>query len=121
MGKRRIYDEDVHEVFGLFGVEVAIFFEAVRYKQQLHKGYFFPFPSKEITKKCDLSYKQQLRVRKVLETTGWLETQRGGENTCCVHYRVTELAESLIRKTPRRRDTTIIRRALHEKLVNRFA
>jgi hypothetical protein len=106
MGRRRLYDEDVHEVFSFFGVEVAIYFEAIRYRQQLTPGQFFQFTREDIRKRTDLTFKQQARVRRVLEATEWVETKRGyqkkgGTVTC---FQLTEMAKDLIKKTPRKRD-----------------
>lgn len=101
MGKRRMFDEDVHEVFREFGVEVAIFFEAVRYRQQLDKDHFFPFKIADIKSSTGLTYRQQLRARRVLESTGWIITKRGLGSI--VYYKVTDLAKKLIKHTPRKR------------------
>ena len=108
--KRRIYDEEVHEVFDTFGVEVAIYFEAIRYRQQLHldktaegenRFQFFPFKREDIQKRTDLSFSQQRRTRLILSTTGWIETKRQNDATC---FKLTKLALECTKNTKRRRN-----------------
>lgn len=114
MGKRRLYDEDVHDVFGFFGVGVAIYFEALRYRQQLRPGEFFRYPVKDINKNTGLSYKQQLRTHKILRETNWIETKRGwhDEGGTVILFRITQMAQDIIKDTPRRRNVDDLRRQL---------
>lgn len=123
MGKRRLYDEDVHDVFDTFGVEVAIYFEAIRYRQQLKLGEFFAYRVSEITKNTGLSYKQQLRVHKILEATGWIKTKRGWQNGggTITLFKITELAADIIKDTPRRRSAADIKRQLAFHLTPSYA
>lgn len=102
MGKRRLYDEDAEEVFGL---SVAIYFEALRYRQQLRPGEFFTYETKDVTKNTGLTYKQQLRAHKVLIAAGWIESkrtyrERGGT---AVLFRITNIALDIIKDTHRKR------------------
>lgn len=98
MGKRRYFDEDVNEVFDTFGVEVAIYFEVLRYRQQLNKG-FFPLARTKIKERADLTFAQQRRARVLLETVGWIETKRHNQATM---FRITELAKECTKHTIRR-------------------
>ena len=102
MGKRRLYDQDAEEVFGL---PVAIYFEAIRYRQQLKPGEFFTYQTKDMTKNTGLTYKQQLRAHKLLVAAGWLETrrtfrERGGTITL---FRITGVAMDITKNTSRKR------------------
>lgn len=105
MGKRRLFDEDVSDVFRAFGLSIAVYFEALRYRQQLKPGHFFAYPTEDITKNTGLSYKQQLRAHKVLKSCEWIETDRvraSGGGTVTI-FRVTELAYEAIKDTRRKR------------------
>lgn len=119
MGKRRLYDEDVHEVFDSFGVGVAIYFEAIRYRQQLYDDEFFAFSSEDIKKRTDLTYRQQARVRRILQATGWIQTERGFRPTggTITRFRISDMARDLIKVTPRRRNI----QALKNSIFNRKA
>lgn len=108
MGKRRLYDEDVQEVFG---VSVAVYFEALRYRQQLHVGEFFAYGAADITRRTGLSYKQQLRAHKVLRDREWVETGRSIKNGggTVTLFRLTDLALEVVKDTPRKRSARQIR------------
>lgn len=82
MGKRCFYDLDVQDAFGLFGLEVAVYFEVLRFRQQLFENNFFTYTAEEITRNCGLSYKQQIRARNVLEATDWIEVRRSNNGLC---------------------------------------
>jgi len=103
---KRMYDEEVHEVFGLFGSEVAIYFEAIRYRQQLTPDQYFGFSREDIKKRTDLTFKQQARVRRILEAMEWLDTKKGYQKKggTVTTFKVTDMAKDLIKKTPRKRD-----------------
>ena len=119
-----MWDDEVANVFELFGkVNTAKFFEAIRYRQQLHKEegveQFFPYKAKDIEYRTGVSYKGQHKAREVLEATGWIEVERHAtfrENSV-LHYRVTEQAKKLIKDIRRRRDMSKLRRSN----VNRFS
>ena len=105
MGKRRIYDEDVFDTFSSFGVGIAIYFEAIRYRQQLTPDSPFPFRRSAIEDKTGLTIYQQRRARNLLATVGWLEVERrssanGGSIT---HYRISDFAKDLIKSGTQRK------------------
>lgn len=102
MGKRRLYDEDVQEVFGL---PVAIYFEALRYRQQLKPGGFFSYETGDMTRNTGLSYKQQLRAHKLLKAAAWIETKRGFQDKggTVTLFRLTDAALDIAKDTPRKR------------------
>ena len=123
MGKRRLYDEDVHEVFSSFGVNIPVFFEALRYRQQLTPEGAFPYPARDMERMTGLTYKQQLRAHKILETTGWIQTNRrraikGGTIT---YFYVTEFARGLIKNTVRKRSMAEIKRNFVKSLGKKRA
>jgi hypothetical protein len=113
-----MYDEDVHEVFDTFGVEVPIYFEAIRYRQQIVPEEFFPFTRAQIQKNTDLTPKQQARTRRILTATGWLETRRGfnRKGGTVTLFRITNFARSLIKDTPRRRNLAALKGPLVRRL-----
>lgn len=125
MGKQIVcmWDDEVANVFQLFGrVNTAKFFEALRYRQQLHKEdgveQFFPYKAKEIEYRTGVTYKGQHKARAVLEATGWIEVERHAtarENSV-LHYRITEQAKELLKGIRRRRDMSKLRRST----VNNF-
>lgn len=119
MGKQIVcmWDDELANVFELFGkVSTAKFFEALRYRQQLHKEdgveKFFPYKAKEIEYRIGISYKGQHKARAVLEATGWIEVERHATRTqnSVLHYRITEQAKTLLKDIKRRRDVSKLRR-----------
>ncbi len=114
MGKRRMYDDDVEECFDK---PIAIFFEAIRYRQQLTPGEFFTFTADKIQVKSGLTYKQQLRARKWLTGLGecsWIETmrKRGKDGGTVLDYKVTAFAKEVLKHNVYKRD---LRRAFGKK------
>lgn len=102
MGKRRLYDEDVQEIFGL---SIAIYFEALRYRQQLKPSEFFAYDTYDITRNTGLTYKQQLRAHKVLAAASWIDTRRGWNEKggTVTLFCITVLALDIAKDTPRKR------------------
>lgn len=104
MGKLnlRIFDDGVAEVFEAFGgKDTALYFEAVRYRQQLFRGKSFTFRSKDIRQRTGLSYQKQRLACQVLSATGWIEsavTSKGKE------FKITSQGYDLTKYTKRRRD-----------------
>jgi len=122
MGKQivRIWDSEVAECFELFGGQkTAMYFEALRYRQQLKKGQLFAYSVEDIKKSTGLSYEAQKRAKDVLVGTGWIKaerrTQANGGNVQC--FQLAELAYEATKKTPRRRNVF----AMRQKLVNSFS
>lgn len=105
MNKRviRVYDPEIADCFELFGGEkTAIFFEALRYRQQLFEGQFFSFKSSHIKKMTSLGYRLQIAAREVLEATGFIETRRcaDGVSNSIMQYKITPSAFKAIAHTP---------------------
>jgi len=118
-----IWDEEIADCFSLWGGrKIAIYFEALRYRQQLFKqDEYFPYSATSLEKNIGLTYKQQLHAKKVLEGSGWLETRRK-QNTkkgSALFYRVTELAREATSHIKRPRDITELKREA-VKNIGRF-
>lgn len=100
---RRMYDKEVHEVFDTFGIGVAIYFEAIRYRQQLHtneEGSYLPFPltREKIHQLTGLSVWQQYRAKKVLDVCNWIEVgkKRAKKGGTVSYFRVGDLAREAL-------------------------
>lgn len=80
MGKLsfRIHDNTVSETFELFGGEdTALYFEALRYRQQLFKrGEKFSYKTSKIQERTGLSHHKQRLAREVLAAVGWIAVER---------------------------------------------
>ncbi len=100
---RRMFDQEVAETFDTWGLGVAIYFEVIRYRQQLHEGEFFPMSREKIKQLTGLSYWQQHRVKKILTVCDWIETikkrdKRGGTIN---HFRVGAKAKEALEQVQR--------------------
>lgn len=116
-----IWDDEVAECFDLRagkehlidGKLCARYFEAIRYRQQLTPRKSFAFKSTAIKDISGLSYKQQLKAKKVLEGSGWIETDRirKGKGTVLT-FLVTKLARDAIGHIAHPQDTELTMRNL---------
>lgn len=119
MGKRRMFDDDVEECFDK---PIAIYFEALRYRQQLSPDDFFMYRTEDMQKRTGLSYKQQLRAHKWLLDTDWIEVVRKRDRNggSILFFRITAFAKSLIKDTVRRRNATEFRQFFVKNLVQNY-
>ncbi len=105
MGKLnfRIHDNTVAEVFELFGGEdTALYYEAIRYRQQLYKkeSCFF-YKTEEIKGRTGLSEHKQRLAREVLSATEWLSVERTSNG---FRFHVLPTAYEATKGTQRRRN-----------------
>lgn len=103
MGKRKVlvWDDNVEECFN---TQTAIYYEALRYWQKLQKEEWFEYHPVVITKVTGLTYKEQLRCRKLLVGAGWIEMKRIGseQGGSRVFFYITDLARHATKDTLRR-------------------
>ena len=118
-----IWDEEIADCFSLWGGrKIAIYFEALRYRQQLFKDEFFPYSAVSLEKNSGLTYKQQLYAKKVLEGSGWVDTRRK-QNTkkgSALFYKITELAFEATGHIRRPRNLTELRREVVNNLGRNY-
>lgn len=110
-----IWDEEIADCFDLWGGrKIAVYFEALRYRQQLTKGEFFAYASSHLERNTGLTYKQQLSAKKVLEGSGWIETTRkqNHKKGSSLYYRLTDLAFEATKHIKRPRNLKDLRQEL---------
>lgn len=106
--KRTVWllDDEVKECFDLKigrrhlidGTLVARYFEALRFRQQLKPRTPFVFKSEDIRQVSGLSYKRQLKARKVLVGSGWISARFvRADNGTVLQYEITDLGREAIR------------------------
>lgn len=94
----RAWDIEVAECFDLWGGEkIAAYFEALRYRQQLTPGVYFPLSTGTIEHLTGLTRHQQRTSREVLVGSGWIDTRMF---TNLIEYRLTALAREATKHIP---------------------
>lgn len=116
MTKDRIiwaFDREVAECFDSWeGEDIARFYEALRFREQLSPGKLFIFKATDIRKYSGLPIKRQLEAKRVLVGSGWIETVR---TQIGMLYRITPLAKDATKLIPHRRNLTAARKAFAQK------
>jgi hypothetical protein len=101
-----VWDKEVAECFELWGGQtIATYFECLRYKQQITPDKGFVLSSREIQQQTGLGLWKQQNARKVLEGSGWIETQRDRDG---IRFAITDLARDAIKHIPHKRNVADI-------------
>ncbi len=97
-----VWDKEVAECFELWGGQnVAIYFECLRYRQQIAPKDSFVLSSKEIEAQSGLSLWRQQNARKILEGAGWIITQRDRDG---IRFTITDYAREATKHITHKRN-----------------
>lgn len=103
-----VWDKEVEEFFDEYGngQTIAVYFECLRYRQQLTPKQPFTISSKQVERQTGLKAWSQQNARRLLDAAGWIESHFDGRGYTSL---VTDVGRQAVSHIKHRRSTIELR------------